>query len=83
MRVEVGNWVRHYGNREWGEVLRVVPQHDKTLEIEVQCENPICEGASNSPRCWASYHIDQVLNHKPTDADRRVRHAWRPLGGLG
>lgn len=34
-------------------------------------------------RWWASYHVDRVLDHRPTDEERKFGRAWAPLGGLG
>jgi len=83
IELQPGHWVRHYGTRMWGKVLSIVPQHDKTLEIEVQGEElPGDSEYDRRPRWWASYHVDKVLTHEPTEADRRSPRPWRPLGGL-
>jgi hypothetical protein len=81
MRVKVGDWVRHYGTRRWGQVLEVVQQGDGSSELKIEREVPFGECERN-PTWWATYHVDVVLGAPPTDEDRRRVRAWRPLGGL-
>ena len=78
MVIEVGRWVRHRGTRMWGEVLEIIPQHDRTLELKVQREKPLTSTGGNAPTWWASYHVDLCIDHKPTEQERRLGVAWAP-----
>ena len=58
--IRVGDRVRHYGTKQWGEVKEIVPQRDGTAELKVQRDKPLMEGMSNEPTWWATYHVDHV-----------------------
>lgn len=77
----------------WGEVREVVPQHDGTQEVLVDVskfypnEHNTYEdretGERKTGRWWPTYHIDRVLDHEPTEQERKqFGRAWAPLGGL-
>lgn len=86
MNVQVGNWVRHYGTRMWGQVEYVQPMRDGTKELLV-LRDSVYSGdppGRQEVTWWATYHVDCVLDHEPTTKlERNFPRAWRPLGGLG
>lgn len=57
-KVKVGDRVRHRGTRAWGIVLQVLPQMDKTAELEVRYEKPN-EWSERQTTWWATYHISE------------------------
>lgn len=47
-----GDRVRHYGTKQWGEVLQSVPQSDGGYEYEIKRDD-------GTTGWWANYHIDR------------------------
>lgn len=56
--VKAGDLVQHRNGGQWGRVLRVVPQHDGTAELQIEgiCR-PECRWDDPSVRWWATYHV--------------------------
>lgn len=56
--VKVGDLVQHRNGGQWGKVLRVIPQHDGSAELQIEgiCR-PDVKWDSPSIRWWATYHI--------------------------
>lgn len=61
----VGDRVKHCGTKQWGTIQKIVPQNDKTAEILVQRDEPLCVGMKNDPTWWGSYH---VMDHTPKES---------------
>lgn len=60
-RVKVGDRVRHFNTRQWGDVLEVRPQSDGTAELRVK-RDPNSPGAGmkfDGEGWWATYQIDE------------------------
>lgn len=56
--VNVDDLVQHRNGGQWGRVLRVIPQHDGTAELQIEgiCR-PDCAWDDPGVRWWATYHI--------------------------
>jgi hypothetical protein len=66
--VKAGDRVRHFNTRQWGHVLRVVPQHDGTAELEVEREHAAGTRSAQGTGWWATYHIDE---YEPANAGEK------------
>lgn len=53
----------------WGTVLAVKPQHDGSVEYEVQRDEPLAPSLPNKPTWWGSHHIDRLLIGEAAAAD--------------
>jgi hypothetical protein len=74
MKIQVGDHIQHRGTKQWGRVLQVVAQRDKTSEIQIERikRRPDDDAGTG---WWASYH---VLRHKTKDevaAEQRLARA--------
>jgi hypothetical protein len=65
-----GDRVKHVGTKQWATILEIVPQQDKTCELKVQRDKPFCEGMSNDPTWWASYHVLDYAAAAPKEEAR-------------
>lgn len=57
--IAVGDRVRHYGTKQWGTVLEVMPQRDGTAELKILRDPPRFTGDSEGETQWATYHCGE------------------------
>ena len=62
--VKGGDLVEHRGTKQWGRVLRVVPQRDGTAELQIEgiCR-PACTWDDPSVRWWAGCSTAAAHGH--------------------
>jgi hypothetical protein len=56
--VKPGDLVQHRNGKQWGRVLKVVPQHDGSAELQIEgiCR-PEVKWDDASIRWWPTYHM--------------------------